>query len=294
MQARQTDIAQKYCAAVEKALADLFAARSCSTGTARLQQSARFAVLSGGRRIRPILALLSCAALGGKTADAMPLALAIELVHAASLVLDDLPSMDDEGERRSRATLHRKEGEAAAILVAISLLASAFELTGTFDERYRGRTTVRLAKTVGAAGMCAGQFTDLNFHRRDGEDPLLTEQVERLCIEKTGLLMATACEFGAVAARASSAQQKTLYDFGLNFGFAYQIEDDLQDTDCDIKMRRPNYAALVGRERAAWRATALIDEAPRSALRLGIDTSLLESYARSLISPHTREMQPAL
>lgn len=294
MPAHHVDVTNKYYAAVEDSLADLFAARSPSNGAARLQQAARFAVLSGGRRIRPILVLFSCAALGGKTADALPLALAIELVHAASLVLDDLPSMDDENERRSRATLHRKEGEAEAILVAISLLARAFELTGAFDARCRARTTVRLAKTVGTAGMCAGQFTDLNFQLLGGETSMSTEQIEQLCVSKTGLLMATACEFGAVAARAGSAQQKALFSYGLNFGFAYQIEDDLQDSERDTKMRRPNYAALVGRERAERRVCALIDEAPRSARELGIEISLLDSYARSLISPQISQAQPAL
>jgi geranylgeranyl diphosphate synthase, type II len=294
LSARHVDITHKCYAAVEDGLADLFAARSPSNGAARLQQAARFAVLSGGRRIRPILVLLSCAALGGKTADALPLALAIELVHAASLVLDDLPSMDDENERRSCATLHRKEGEAAAILVAISLLARAFELTGAFDARSRARTTVRLSKTVGTTGMCAGQFTDLNFQLLGGETSMSTEQIEQLCIGKTGLLMAAACEFGAVAARAGSVQQKTFYGYGLNIGFAYQIEDDLQDIERDTKMHRPNYAALVGRERAERRASALIDEARRPAVRLGVDTSLLDSFVRSLISPHISQAQPAL
>ncbi|MEZ5787732.1 MAG: polyprenyl synthetase family protein [Xanthobacteraceae bacterium] len=294
MTARHVDIAHNYFTMVEDGLADLFVSRSRSNGASRLQQVVRFAVLSGGRRIRPILTLLSCTALGGKTADALPLALAIELVHAASLVLDDLPSMDDENERRSRITVHRKEGEAAAILVAISLLTRAFELTGAFDERCGGRTTVRLAKAVGAAGMCAGQFTDLNAQLLDDEAAISTDQVEQLCVSKTGLLMATACEFGAIAAKASPAQQKALFECGLNIGFAYQIEDDLQDTDCDAKLRRPNYAALVGRERAERRVTELVGEAPRSALRLGIDTSLLESYARTLMSPHISQAQPAL
>ena len=279
-------------AQIERNLKEVLGCDRQSSSQSRLRKAICLAVLSGGNRIRPMLAILSCVSLGGRVADAVPLASAIELVHASSLVFDDLPAMDDESKRRSRPALHRKEGEAIAMLAAISLLARAFEITGAFDAKHGTVATLCVAKTIGENGMCGGQFMDLVFQSRRDLSAQSREQIERLCIDKTGLLMATACDLGAMAAGAGSAERQALYEYGLRLGLAYQIMDDVGDMTSDARKWRPNYAAVSGPQCAERRAVALLDEARQQSKLLGIDTDPLDNYAQTLIKCSPALIQP--
>ncbi|MGE0725791.1 MAG: polyprenyl synthetase family protein, partial [Alphaproteobacteria bacterium] len=221
-------------------------------------------------------------AAGGQAADALDLACAIELIHAASLALDDLPAMDDEQVRRNAPALHRQHGEAAAILASVALIARAFEIAGIHD-RARGTDAVgRIARTIGASGMCGGQIVDLSA-RRAGGLAATPAALEDLYAAKTGCLMALACEIGAIAAGADPARCQALGAFGLGLGIAYQIADDVADRAVDAALGRANYARIAGDGPARRRASALLDDARRQLAAAGVDAAGLAAYARGLI-----------
>jgi geranylgeranyl pyrophosphate synthase len=185
---------------------------------------------------------------------AMAVAVAVELIHAASLVLDDLPSMDDARRRRGRPAIHVSYGVATAELASVALLSRAFEVAAgapKFSAGGRARIAVELARAVGSEGCCAGQAADL------GADPaaLTLEDLEAIHARKTGALFVAAVRGGAIAggARESDLDQLTL--FARNLGLAFQITDDLLDLEGDPEAmgkdtlrdgHRANFATLVG------------------------------------------------
>jgi geranylgeranyl diphosphate synthase type II len=257
-------------------------------GATGLQRAMAEAALRGGRRLRATLAQLSCLAVGGREEDALDLACAVEMVHAASLVLDDLPAMDDAGERRGAPSLHRRHGEATAILAAVALLARAFEIAGACD-RARGTAAVaRLARTVGERGMCAGQFDDLAARRGGGagldNSGLDTPGLETLHRRKSGCLVATACELGAMAGGGGGQAAAALAEYGMRLGVAYQILDDLADRTRDAAAGQPNYVAAVGATAARARARSLLEEAGRIVRAAGVDPVAIDAYVRGLLA----------
>lgn len=175
-------------------------------------------VLSPGKRLRPLLCLLSAEAVGRDPAVALPAAAALELVHASSLVLDDLPSMDDARTRRGSACVHILFGEDVAILLAVALLTTAHEL---LIENYADPILAgRFLETVGPRGMCAGQLLDLRGSRhRDA------------IVLKTSNLLALSAECGARVAGAGPARVERLRCFGAELGTAFQLIDDFLDEE---------------------------------------------------------------
>ncbi len=213
-------------AAVDRRLAELLPDRTARPD--RLAEAARYAALSPGKRFRPMLTLLAAREFGAETAVALDAGCAFEMVHAASLILDDLPSMDDAALRRGRATTHTAFDEATAILAAVGLLNHAFGIIAAQDAlpaAVRADLCRRLSDAVGFEGLVSGQALDLH----DRERHRTAADIDLLNHRKTGVLMVAAAEAGALAAGASPEAVSALGDFARHIGQAFQIQDDLID-----------------------------------------------------------------
>jgi farnesyl diphosphate synthase len=214
---------------------------------ARLHAAMRYALLGGGKRLRPALVRLTTLELGGNEAAAARPAVALELVHTYSLVHDDLPAMDDDALRRGRPTVHVAFDEATAILVGDALLTRAFEV---LTEDARGRAHARvLARAAGSCGMVGGQALDLSLALSDGArgDAQLSE-LEDMHRRKTAALFAAACEMGAIAAgRESEGERCAAY--GEALGALFQAVDDLLDVTGDVRIlgKTPGKDAALAR-----------------------------------------------
>lgn len=198
---------------------------------AGLSDAISSSLTAGGKRLRPLLTALVCEDLGGPLAPAIDAGCAAEMVHTASLILDDLPCMDDAQMRRGQPTTHRAFGEDVAILAAIALLSGAFSTISTLrgtDAVTRNELTKILSGAVGTRGLVAGQFRDLrNAAGNKGADP---EAVNAL---KTGALIGASVAMGAAIARADTMRKRALADFAEHLGHAFQLYDDLLDTSGD-------------------------------------------------------------
>ena len=275
-------------ARVEGWLEALLAARA-PQGPRELWEAVRYALLGGGKRLRPALVLASCEAQGGDTSDgslAARFAVALELVHTYSLVHDDLPCMDDDDLRRGRPTVHRVHGEATAVLVGDGLQALAFShLLAAADPR-----APALARLLAddALRMVEGQARDLA-----GEHASLSEdEVTALMRDKTGALVAAAVAGGAACAGADAA---LAWPVGLKLGLAFQIADDLLDvggdaaalgkrTGKDQAAGKATLPALLGPEAARRRAGELLGEALAALEPLGERAGTLRALARYVLS----------
>lgn len=212
--------------AVDRRLAELSPDRDARPG--RLAEAARYALLSPGKRFRPMLTLLAAREFGAEPAKALDAACAFEMVHAASLILDDLPCMDDAQLRRGRATTHKAFDEATAILASVGLLNRAFGVVAAdagLSDGVRGELTRRLSDAVGFDGLVAGQAMDLG----DRDRVRSPAELDLLNHRKTGVLMVAAAEAGALIAGASEDAVGHVGEFARQLGLAFQIHDDLID-----------------------------------------------------------------
>lgn len=214
---------------------------------APLGEAMRYAVTAGGKRLRPILVFAAYDAAGGTIpATPGPLAAALEMIHAYSLVHDDLPSMDDDVERRGRPTLHVAYDEATAILVGDALLTDAFAVATRCDASSASivRAIRSLSQAAGPCGMVGGQVLDIL------EPEPVYEDLRRMHALKTGALFRCACHLGALGADAEDAVEASLVRFGELLGDAFQISDDLVDfLDIDLAgdhEEKVNMAAVLG------------------------------------------------
>jgi farnesyl diphosphate synthase len=257
---------------------------------ARVSEAMRYAVLSPGKRIRPALLI----AVGDLYATPRPRTLAagsaVEMAHACSLILDDLPSMDDADQRRGRAATHRAFGEATAILAAFGLLNRAFEILAaepSIPEKLRSELGRRLAVALGTDGLTAGQALDLAL----APERCSLDELERIHSRKTGSLFIACVEIGSVLGRAPAAEAEALRGFAKNLGLAYQIVDDLLDASGDParagkavhKDERGNFVSLSGIEGARRLSQELFECAVDHLASLGRRGALLRSLARLLI-----------
>jgi len=240
----------------------------------------RYAVLDGGKRVRPALVLAAAEACGGSIDQALPAACAAEFVHAYSLVHDDLPAMDDDEERRGRPTVHVEFGEAAAVLAGDALLTLAFEAlsrggagAGVAPEVIVGQVA-DLAHAAGPAGMVLGQSEDLAARGREVDAGTLSAVEMR----KTGYLLAACARMGGRSAGASGDVLATLHDYGLGLGLAYQLADDLLDVGKD-ESDEAMFPTLIGEERTRELAGEARDKARGVALSLGPGGEVLASLA---------------
>jgi geranylgeranyl diphosphate synthase type II len=226
-----------------------------------------YSLLAAGKRLRPILALLVAEVLRGDPERVLPAACAIEMVHTASLILDDLPCMDDAQMRRGRPTCHVAHGEATAVLAAFALQNRAFEILGEGwpgdpDPAIRAGLVRDLAVAIGLDGMIAGQAKDLEM-----TDQVIDFQtLEFIHSRKTGALFIASAELGAAAARASAPERAAMAAYAKNLGLAFQIVDDLIDVagdeqagkDLQKDLKKTTFVSFSGREGARELARELI------------------------------------
>ena len=247
------------------------APRAADGTPARLAEAMNYALLGGGKRLRPSLVRLFARAFGGSDDSASKPAAAIEMVHTYSLIHDDLPCMDDDDLRRGRPTCHVVYGEALAVLAGDGLLTFAFELLGA--EPQGARMCATLARAAGPAGMVGGQVLDLSLAGSESgrED---VELVHRL---KTAALLSASCELGALAASAPASAVESARSYGLDLGCLFQVVDDLLDVTGDAtqlgktpgkdaQLDRATMVAVLGFEGARAEADRLA-ECARDAAR---------------------------
>jgi geranylgeranyl diphosphate synthase type II len=258
----------------------------------RLLQAMRYAVLSGGKRLRPALTLAVCEAFGGRTEDALHPAAALELIHTYSLVHDDLPAMDDDDLRRGRPTTHKEFGEAAAILAGDALLTLAFEVlatrpVGVAAAGRRAEAVAVAARRAGHRGMVGGQIADLEAEGKVAA----VRHLEWIHRHKTGALIAAAVEIGAVHAAASEDDRAAMARYGEAVGLAFQIADDVLDRTAsaealgktpgkDEKSGKATYPALLGVTESRQEAERLVDYALASIPSSVKDSTVLDALAR--------------
>ncbi len=262
----------------------------------QLGDAMRYAVLDGGKRLRPLLVLAASEAVGGNAAAALRAACATELIHAYSLVHDDLPCMDNDVLRRGKPTVHVKFGEADALLAGDALQALAFELltpeTDDVPAAMQARLCRLLACSAGSQGMAGGQAIDLASVGLALDEAQLRE-MHRL---KTGALLQGSVEMGAVCnAAVAPLALAALRDYGAAIGLAFQVVDDILDVTADsvtlgktagkdAASDKPTYVSLLGLDGARAQARGLLAEAlsalDRSALA---DTRALRALAHMVV-----------
>jgi farnesyl diphosphate synthase len=261
---------------------------------ADLIKAMRYAVLEGGKRIRPFLTLATADLFNVERERALRVAAAIEMVHCYSLVHDDLPSMDDDELRRGQPTCHNKFGEATAILTGDALLTKAFEvLAGDdthSDPHVRSDLVMALAKAAGPEGMVGGQMLDLIAE----SESLNTPEITRLQRMKTGMLIAVSCEAGAILGKASDSAKQALHAYAHDLGLAFQIADDLLDvegdertvgkkTGKDEEAGKATFVSLLGVDRARDQAEVLVTQACEHLDLFGEKADPLRSIAQFII-----------
>ncbi|MFI6132888.1 polyprenyl synthetase family protein [Micromonospora sp. NPDC051141] len=245
-----------------------------------LRASIRYSLMSGGKRLRPILCLAACTAHGGRPEIAFPTAVALEMLHTATLIHDDLPAMDNDDFRRGRPTNHKVFGEGVAVLTGDALLAYSLEYmltrTDAPPERLL-RVVGTLLHAIGVHGAIGGQVIDIqNTNRADVDLPTLESMDSR----KTGALLVAALASGAVLADASEEIIARLCLYGEKIGLAFQIVDDILDVTStldelgktphkDDRANKATFPRLLGLEESRRRATTLVESAKQEVEILG-------------------------
>ncbi|WP_369986326.1 (2E,6E)-farnesyl diphosphate synthase [Thalassolituus sp.] len=261
----------------------------------RLAEAMHYALMNGGKRLRPFLIYATMDALNASQALADSAAVALEMIHSYSLVHDDLPAMDDDDLRRGKPTCHIAYDEATAILAGDALLNGAYEVLAAAQEvspQQRLELITVLGRAAGSAGMVGGQAIDILHVGKE----LTLEQLERMHLHKTGALIRVAVQMGAICAGASDPQTiKALDTYARAVGLAFQVQDDILDIEgdtavlgkqqgADEALNKPTYPALLGLEGARKKAADLVEEAVASLSGLPGDTSTLEALARYIIT----------
>jgi len=255
-------------AQIDRALSDY--TRFDDDCPAQLREAIRYSLLAPGKRLRPMLVLLAAEACGGDPASAMPAACAVEMIHAYSLVHDDLPAMDDDDLRRGRPTCHKAFGEAVAILAGDALLTLAFEVLARDVQppEVAAECCALLAHAAGATALVGGQADDLAGQFSDGG----LEALEAIHRRKTGAMLLVSLQLGARIAGADRQQLAALTTYGQCLGLAFQITDDLLDVRGDAQAMgkragkdsdrgKLTFPGILGIEESTRRAEALVAQA---------------------------------
>lgn len=282
-------------ALVDEALDRYLPAADTLPGT--LHQSMRYSVMAGGKRIRPVLMLAACSAVGGDEKRALPVACAIEMIHTYSLIHDDLPAMDDDDFRRGRPTNHKVYGEATAILAGDALLTEAFQLLSDPQVCAAIPADVSLrimhifARCAGSKGMVGGQQVDMDAEEADEVDfPTL----EYIHTHKTGALILAAIQSGALLGGADDEAFRSLSKYAEYAGLAFQVADDILDVTgstevlgktagSDVTRGKLTYPALIGLEAARSRSQELKELALDALQPLGEPAEPLRRIARFIV-----------
>jgi geranylgeranyl pyrophosphate synthase len=262
----------------------------------RLGEAMHYAALGPGKRLRPAIAIAAAEACGGARAAALPVAAAIEMLHAYTLVHDDLPAMDDDDLRRGRPTCHRAFDEATAILVGDALQARAFEVLANAPASIAATARMEmlrvLADAIGTRGMAGGQAIDLEAVQQRLDEAAL----ERMHRQKTGALIRASVLLGAISAGVTDAAVRAaLVEFGAEIGLAFQIQDDILDVEgttsalgkragADADRVKPTYPSVLGLDAARAAASRRRDRALSALQPLGARFAPLREFAEFLVA----------
>jgi geranylgeranyl pyrophosphate synthase len=259
-------------------------------GDSRLLEAARYSVLRGGKRLRPALVYAAADAVGASRDAADTAAISVELMHAYSLIHDDLPAMDDDALRRGQPTTHIAFDEATAILAGDALQALAFSILGEVDARtdsMRVKQLRLLGEAVGFRGMALGQAIDLESEGK----ALSLDALKAMHEKKTGALITASVLMGAACGNPSDADWDALTEAGQAIGLAFQIQDDILDETAstetlgktqgrDQLLGKSTFPSLLGIKASAEQANELVEIAYKALARLSGDTTILEQLAR--------------
>ena len=260
----------------------------------KLSEAMRYSVVNGGKRIRPILVYLTAEALGADLRLADKPATALELIHAYSLVHDDLPAMDDDDFRRGKPSCHKQYDEATAILAGDALQTLAFQVIADTDKL---SATIRialisdLAKAVGVDGMVSGQALDLSHENNDVD----LKELKHMHDLKTGALITTSVRFGGLVAEADKTTLALITDFGKALGLAFQIRDDILDatgndsdigkpTGSDEERGKSTYVTTLGLKEAHVRLKEQQSRADEIAASLGPSGASLQQLTNLVVT----------
>ncbi len=259
----------------------------------QLHRAIRYSLVAPGKRIRPLMTLLTATRLGADAEAALDPACAIEMVHTASLIVDDMPFMDDATTRRGKPANHKVFGEDVAALASLELLSRAFGVTARsrgLDDRQRLELIRLFSDTIGSEGVIAGQLKDLRSESRH----LDVEALETMYTQKTGTLFVAASEAGARIARVPLAWIDPIRDFAMNMGLLFQIVDDLLDRygtlesigkDVGQDDGKTTLVSLLGPDAARDQVCHRLEAAERALDPLGPAGRPLDEMVRSLMGP---------
>lgn len=262
-----------------------------------LHKAMRYSVFAGGKRVRPILMLAACQAVGGNAENAIPAACAMEMIHTYSLIHDDLPAMDDDDFRRGNPTNHKVFGEAIAILAGDALLTEAFKLLSdpalVPDVSPAARLAVirEIAFCSGSYGMVGGQVVDMESEGKPGMD---LPTVQYIHTHKTGALIKASVVAGALLGGADANKLAAIKRYGEAAGLAFQIADDIldiegtteeigKDAGSDQARGKATYPAVMGLAAAKEEAQAMMDEAMRALEPFGVEADPLREIALYIV-----------
>jgi len=262
----------------------------------QIHEAMRYSVFAGGKRLRPILCLAACEAVGGDNDEVLQVACALELIHTYSLIHDDLPAMDNDDLRRGKPTNHIVFGEALAILAGDALLTYAFEIINQLGLKTREKEKffqvgLEIAKAVGTQGMVGGQVVDML-----SENQQITEEtLFYIHNYKTGALIKGAIKAGAILGGGRAEQIESLIQYGDNLGLAFQITDDLLDVLGDVekvgkpigsdnKNQKATFPAIFGIEKSKNMALEAVEKAEQALITFGKDAQPLRLLARYLLT----------
>ncbi len=283
---------QYYKEQIDKGLETYLPSSSCVPQ--KLHEAMRYSVCGGGKRLRGVLTLLACEVAGGRWPNALPAACAIEMIHAYSLIHDDLPCMDDDDLRRGKPTNHRVYGEAIALLAGDALLTQGVKTMVSYIppglEREYHQALEELVVAGSSQGMIGGQVLDLAAEGKN----LNLKELKEIHRRKTGAMIRAALRMGGTIGRGDPEVLKALTTFGEALGLAFQITDDLLDleadpeilgknTGSDLRKGKATYPGLVGVEEARRLAEEEINRACRALTPLAEKGKLLVALAQAVL-----------
>jgi geranylgeranyl diphosphate synthase type II len=246
-----------------------------------ITEAMRYSLFAGGKRLRPILSLMSCELFSGNEEEVLPFACCIEMIHTYSLIHDDLPAMDNDDLRRGKPTNHKVFGEGYAVLAGDALLNHAFEtMTGIIEKNPRLeyiRTIDIICKSAGISGMIGGQCIDLYSENKSID----LDTLKSMHAKKTGALITASLVTGAIISGTDEVNIKNIMEYGELIGLAFQVTDDILDvsgseeklgknTNKDVKFHKSNFISFYGLEKSRQIAKELVEKAKLK----------LESYGR--------------
>ena len=250
---------------------------------ATIMEAMNYSLKAGGKRLRPVLTLEACKIVGGNETDAIPFAIAIEMIHTYSLIHDDLPALDNDDLRRGKPTNHMVFGESMAILAGDALLNYAFEIM-------LSNSINKIAKSAGIYGMIGGQVVDVQSENK----VISKDKLDFIHLNKTAAIIIGCMRAGAIIGDACEEDLEKITKYGKNIGLSFQIVDDILDivgdetklgkkVGSDIENHKSTYPSLLGLEKSKEIANDLIEEAKYNIKDLQSDSSFLEGLANYII-----------